>query len=92
MSFFRIPDPVSQTHIFESLTTIFWVEISIIIICKLAQIFFFPSLKLNIIFNFVIFVVSKKKVGQQIFFSPLSFVAVYLDPRDPAWTIRNTEH
>jgi hypothetical protein len=44
--FFGIPDLGSQTYIFESLMTIFGVESSIIL-CKLAQIFFFFSLKLN---------------------------------------------
>jgi hypothetical protein len=36
--FFRISDPGSQTHIFESLVTIFWLKGSIIH-RKLAQIF-----------------------------------------------------
>jgi hypothetical protein len=40
-----ISDPGSQTHTFESLMTIFRVERSIIL-CKLAQIFFFASSKL----------------------------------------------
>ncbi len=39
-------DPGSQTHIFESLMTIFWVKSSIIL-CKLAQIFFFASSKIK---------------------------------------------
>jgi hypothetical protein len=39
------PDPGSQTHIFESLMTIFRIE-SFIILCKLAQICFFTSSKL----------------------------------------------
>jgi hypothetical protein len=34
------PDPGSQTHIFESIVTIFWVKISLIL-RKLAKIFFF---------------------------------------------------
>ncbi len=40
------PDPGSQTHIFESLVTIFWVKSSIIL-WKLAKIFFFrlPKIK-----------------------------------------------
>ncbi len=38
-------DPRSQTHIFENLMKIFWVE-SYVILCKLAQIFFFASSKL----------------------------------------------
>ncbi len=40
--FFRIPDLGSQTHIVESLVTIFWVKSSIIL-WKLAQIFFFST-------------------------------------------------
>ncbi len=35
----RIPDPRSQTHIFDGIVTIFWVKSSIIL-WKLAQIFF----------------------------------------------------
>jgi hypothetical protein len=31
IGFFQIPDLGSQTHIFESLVTIFWVKISIIL-------------------------------------------------------------
>jgi hypothetical protein len=40
-----IPDPGSQTHIFESLVTTFWVKSSIIL-C-LAQIFFLSSSKIK---------------------------------------------
>jgi hypothetical protein len=39
------PDPGSHPHIFGNLMTIFWVESSIIL-CKVAQIFFFTSSKL----------------------------------------------
>jgi hypothetical protein len=42
---FLTPDPGSQTHIFESLVTIFWVKSSIIL-RKLAQIFVFTTSKL----------------------------------------------
>ncbi len=49
------PDPGSQTHIFESLVTIFWV-ISSIILGKLANNFFLQSSKTKIICNFVKFV------------------------------------
>ncbi len=62
--FFRISDPGSQTHIFESLITFFWVKSS-----------FLQLLKNKIIFNFVIFVVTKK-VGKNIFLTIL-FVAVF---------------
>ncbi len=44
--FFRIPDTRSQSHIFESIVTIFWVKSSIIL-WKLAQIFFFSTSKLK---------------------------------------------
>ncbi len=54
------PDPGSQTHIVESLLTIFWVK-SPIILCKLGQIFFLHQFKNKIIFNFVIFVATKKE-------------------------------
>jgi hypothetical protein len=37
----RFLDPTSQTHIFESLVTIFWVN-STIFLCQLAQIFSVP--------------------------------------------------
>ncbi len=42
----RIPDPGSQTHIFESLVTTFWVKSSIIL-WNLAQIFFLSSSKIK---------------------------------------------
>jgi hypothetical protein len=42
IGFFRMSDPGSQTHTFESLMTMIWAESSIIL-CKLAQIFFFTS-------------------------------------------------
>jgi hypothetical protein len=54
-----------KTHIFESLLTIFWVES----LCELAQINV-------IIYNFVIFVATKKGRTTN-FFSPLSFVAIF---------------
>ncbi len=66
--------PGSQSHIFESLVTIFWVKSSIIL-WKLAQIFFFSTSKLkkfSILWNLWL----HKKVWQ-IFFSPFSFVAVF---------------
>ncbi len=61
MNFF--PDPGSQTHIFESLVTTFWVKSS-----ELVQIFFLQHLKNKIIFNFVKFVATNK-VWHQIFFT-----------------------
>ncbi len=59
------PDPGSQTHIFESLVTIFWVQSSIIL-WKLAQIFFFSISKGY-----------KKGTYENKFFPPLSFAAVF---------------
>jgi small basic protein len=52
--------------------TIFGVESSIML-CKFAPNFFLHQFRINIIFDFVILWL-QKKVGQQIFFSPLSFV------------------
>jgi hypothetical protein len=46
------PDPGSQTHIFESLVTIFWVKSSIILV----QFFLSSALQTKIIFNLVKFV------------------------------------
>ncbi len=76
------PDPGSQIHIFESLMTIFWAESSIIL-CKLAQIFFFTSSKL-IYFTILWFLWLLKKVGQRIFFTPLFCCCFWI--RDPGWT------
>jgi hypothetical protein len=45
-------DPRSQTHIFESLMTIFWVFVN-------WPNFFLHQFKINKIFNFVIFVATK---------------------------------
>ncbi len=88
IGFFRIPDLGSQTHAFESLMTIFLGRKFYVILCELAQIFFLKQLKINIIYNFVIFVATKK-VGQQIFFHP-DLLLLFLDPgsgiRDPGWT------
>ena len=87
------PNPGSQTHIFESLLTIFWVKSSIILFKKFLQHF-----KNKIIFNFVKFVATKKGMTTN-FFAPLSFV-LSLDPgseiqdprsgfRDPVSGIRD---
>ncbi len=69
-----VPDPGSQTHIFENLVTLFWIRSSIIL-SKLAN-FFLQHFKNKIIYNFVKFVATKK-VWQQIFFPPFSFVVVF---------------
>jgi hypothetical protein len=71
---FLIPDPRSRTYILESLMTIFWVKSSIIL-CKLDQILTSP-VKNKIIFNFVIFVATKK--GTNFFHS--SLMLLFLDP------------
>ncbi len=80
IGFFRIPDPGSQIHIFESLLTIFWVKSSIIL-WKLAQIFFFSISKLkNVqfceIFGYV------KSYDNKFFFTPLFCCCFWIrDPR-----------
>jgi hypothetical protein len=70
------PDTGFQTHIFESLLAIFGVKSSIIL-SKLAQLFF-RQFKINITFNFMILVATKK--GQQICFQP-SLLLLFLDSR-----------
>ncbi len=90
ISFFRIPDLRSQTHMFESLVTIFWVESSIIL-CNWHN-FILCQFKIKTIFNFVI-IVATKKVRQLIFFTPLFCCCVLI--RDPRWTkikIRDPPH
>jgi hypothetical protein len=47
------------------------------ILCKLVQIFFFASLKFKQFSFLWYFCLHTKKVRYQIFFSPLSFVAVF---------------
>jgi hypothetical protein len=72
IGFFRIPDP---KPIFGKPNDTFWGWMfynSLLI----GPNFFLHQFKNNIIFNFVIFVATKK-VGQQILFSPLSFVAIF---------------
>jgi hypothetical protein len=59
IDFFWIPNLGSQTHIFESLVTIFWVKSSIIL-WKLAQIFFIQHFKNKIILNFMNLWLQKK--------------------------------
>ncbi len=82
------PDPGSQTHILESLVTIFWVKSSVIL-RKLAQIFF-QHFKNKIIFSFVKFVATRKGMTTN-YFSPLSFDVVFWirdlgsEIRDPGW-------
>ncbi len=75
--FFLIQDLGSQTHIFESLMTIFWVK-SYIILCKytkLALIFSFASSKVR---KFLIlwYLWLQKKTTNNCF-SPLSFLDVF---------------
>ncbi len=54
------PDPRSQIHIFGSLVIIFWVKSTIVLI-DLAQNCIFTCSKNKIIFNFVMFVATKKR-------------------------------
>ncbi len=77
-----IPDPGSQTHIFESLVmTIFCVKSSIIL-WKLAQKFFLQHSKNKIIFNFVKFKASKKGTTTNFFFIPHCYCCFWIrDPR-----------
>ncbi len=82
----RILDPWSQTHIFESLVSIFC-DKSSIILWKLAQIIFSGISKIkwfSILWNLWL----QKKVWQPIFFRP-SLLLLFLDPgskiRDPGW-------
>ncbi len=86
IGFFRIPDLSSQTHIFESLVTVFWVKSSIIL-WKLAQIFFFgiPKVKkFSILWNLWL----QNKVWQQNFFHP-SLLLLFLDPGFGIWDPRS---
>ncbi len=62
-----------QTNIFGMLVTNFWVKSSII----LRKLFFLQHIKNKLIYIFVKFVATKKDLWKQIFFSPLSFVAVF---------------
>ncbi len=71
------PDPGSQTNIFESLVTIFWVKFF-----ENWPKFFSSGLKTKIIFNFVKFWLHKK-VWQQIFFTPLFSSVVEPEPKEP---------
>jgi hypothetical protein len=81
--------PGSQTLIFESLMTIFWVESSIIL-CKFGPIFFLHPVQNQ--YNFVIFV-STKKVGQQIFFTPLFCCCFWIrDGKKSGSEIRDKQH
>ncbi len=79
----RIPDPRSQTHIFESLVTIFWGK-KFCNSLKIGQNFFF-STKTKIMYNFVKFVATLKGMTTN-FFHP-SLLLLFLDPeseiRDP---------
>jgi hypothetical protein len=79
IGFFLIPDCGSQTHIFESLLTIF-----LVILWKMGQIFFF-SISKTIIFNYVKFVATKKGMTTN-FFTPLFCCCFWIrDPRSEIW-------
>ncbi len=85
IGFFRISDPGSQTYIFESILTSFWVK-SYIILWKLDQIFFFRISKIKI-YNFVKFTATIK-VWQLIFFIPLFSCCFWIqDPRTGIWDL-----
>jgi hypothetical protein len=71
----RFPDPESQTHIFESLVKVFLGK-KFYNSLKIGPNFFLQHFISKIIFNFVKFVAPKKGMTT-IFFSPLSFVAVF---------------
>ncbi len=71
------PDPGSQTHIFESLITIFLVKTSKIYnSLKIGPNSFLQHFKNKIILNFVRFVATKQGMTTNLF-SPLSFVDVF---------------
>ncbi len=87
----RIPDPGSQTHIFESLVKILLGK-NFSISLKIVPNFFSSAFQNKIRFKFVEFVTTKKSLITN-FFSPLSFVAVFgSEIRDPGLIsrIRNT--
>jgi hypothetical protein len=71
------PDPGSQTLIFESLVTIFLGK-KFYNSLKNAPNFFLQHFTNNIVFNFVKFMAPKKRYDNKfLFFSPLSFIAVF---------------
>jgi hypothetical protein len=76
IGFFRIPDLGSQTHIFDSPMTNFWV-ISAIILSVLSKKISLPVQK-KIIYNFVIFVATTNG-RTNIFFTP-PLLVLLLDP------------
>jgi hypothetical protein len=78
--FFLISDPGSQTFIFESLPTIFWVKITTILV-NLINYFFLYQLRNKIIINFVIFAATKKLRIKKIL-PPLLLLLVDSDSRD----------
>jgi hypothetical protein len=84
IGFFRISDPESQTHIYESVVTIFWVKSSIpVILWKSGQIFFLQHFKKKIIYNFLKFMAAKKRYDNWFIFTPLIYCYFWI--RDPGW-------
>jgi hypothetical protein len=75
IGFFRISDPGSQTHIFESTVKNLWVK-NFNNSLKIGPNFFLQHFKNKIIFNFVNFVTTKKSMITKKIFSLPSFVAV----------------
>ncbi len=69
-----LPDPGSQTHIFEILVTILGKKFYNSL--KIGPNFFLKHSKDKIIFNFVKFMATKKGM-KTYFLSPLSFIAVF---------------
>ncbi len=58
----RMPNPGSQTHIFEGLVTIFWGK-KFYNSLKIGQNFFLQHFKNKIIYNFVKYMATKKGSG-----------------------------
>ncbi len=73
----RVLDSESQTHIFESLVTNFWVK-KFYNSLKIVPNFFLQHFKNKIIYNFVTFIATKKGMTTN-FFRP-SLLLLFLDP------------
>jgi hypothetical protein len=82
----RIPDPGSQTHIFESLLTTFWVK-KFHNSLKFGPNFFLEQFKNKILLNFGKFVATKKCLTKDFFFTPLFCTCFWI--RDPRSGIRD---
>ncbi len=80
---YRISDPGSQTHIFESFVTIFLVKSSIIL-WKLGQ-NFFSALQNQNNFQFCEICGYIKRFDKKLFFTPLFCCCIGSGIRDPGW-------